>query len=61
MSETHRIVSGMERPLTGIRHLNTAVTLLTESTEEPHSMAVNEIVHVIGEHVEELSRIHTTL
>jgi Ni,Fe-hydrogenase III large subunit len=61
MSETYRHVCGMERPLAGIRHLGSAVMLLTESMEEPHSMAVNEIVHIIREHIEELDRIYALL
>jgi hypothetical protein len=54
-------VCKIEHPLGAIRRLSDAVALITETTVEPGTSAINEIVHSMLGHVSRMDDLHSAL
>ena len=54
-------VCKIERPLGAVQRLGDALALITETIEEPGASAMNEIVHVMLEHVAEIEEEYAFL
>jgi hypothetical protein len=54
-------VCNLEKPLGAIRRLADALVMMTETVEEPHGSAMNEIVHTLLGHVGDLDKQYRVL
>jgi hypothetical protein len=54
-------VCKIEHPLGAVRRLSDALALISETIEEPHASAIDEIVHTMLGHISELDELHSAL
>ena len=59
--ETFEHVCSIERPLTGIRHYLNGLMIISETIDEPHGGAINEMVWTMQDKMKELQREYSTL
>ena len=60
-NETFAIVWRIEAPLASAGRLADALALLTETADEPHASAMNEIIHMLLEHLAQVGEEYCSL